>query len=64
MSTAMFCNQCQETAGNKGCTHVGVCGKKPETAALQDVLVYVTRGLGQIASRLRAQGTTVGHDVA
>lgn len=64
MNTAMFCYQCQETAGNKGCTHVGVCGKKPETAALQDVLVYVTKGLGQIASRLRAQGATVGHDVA
>ena len=45
MSNAMFCYQCQETVGNKGCTQVGVCGKKPETAALQDVLVYVTKGL-------------------
>ena len=34
MSNAMFCYQCQETVGNKGCTQIGVCGKKPETAAL------------------------------
>ena len=35
----MFCFQCQQTAGNKGCTRVGVCGKQPETANLQDELV-------------------------
>lgn len=35
----MFCFQCQQTAGNKGCTLVGVCGKQPETANLQDELV-------------------------
>ena len=51
MSNAMFCYQCQETVGNKGCTQVGVCGKKPETAALQDVLVYVTKGLAQVATK-------------
>ena len=63
MSNAMFCNQCQETAGNKGCTQVGVCGKKPETSALQDVLLYVTNGLGQIVTRLHAQGVSVEHGV-
>ena len=35
----MFCFQCQQTAGNKGCTRVGVCGKQPETANLQDELI-------------------------
>ena len=63
MSNAMFCYQCQETVGNKGCAQMGVCGKKPETAALQDVLVYVTKGLAQVATKARAKGKTVGHDV-
>ncbi len=63
MSTAMFCYQCQETAGNKGCTQVGVCGKKPETSALQDLLLYVTKGLGQVTTRLRAEGKSVDHSV-
>ena len=42
MENKMFCYQCQETAGCAGCTQIGVCGKKPETAAMQDLLVYVT----------------------
>ncbi|MBB5142054.1 hydroxylamine reductase [Desulfovibrio intestinalis] len=63
MSNAMFCYQCQETVGNKGCTQVGVCGKKPETAALQDVLVYVSKGLGQITTRLRAEGKAIDHKI-
>ena len=63
MSNAMFCYQCQETVGNKGCTQVGVCGKKPETAALQDVLIYVSKGLGQITTRLRAEGKTIDHKI-
>ena len=41
----MFCFQCQETAGNKGCTKVGVCGKKPETSVLQDLLIFVSKGV-------------------
>ena len=45
MENQMFCFQCQETAGCKGCTRVGVCGKKPETAGLQDLLIYTTKGL-------------------
>ena len=63
MSNAMFCYQCQETVGNKGCTQIGVCGKKPETAALQDVLVYVTKGLAQVATKVRALGKTVNHEI-
>ncbi|MDD4700792.1 MAG: hydroxylamine reductase [Desulfovibrio sp.] len=59
----MFCFQCQETVGNKGCTQVGVCGKKPETAALQDVLIYVSKGLGQITTRLRAEGKAIDHKI-
>ena len=59
MESAMFCYQCQETAGNRGCVVSGVCGKKPDTSNLQDVLVYVTRGLAQVASRLRAEGNLV-----
>lgn len=59
MENKMFCYQCQETAGCKGCTQVGVCGKKPEVAAMQDLLVYVTKGLAAITTALRAEGKTV-----
>ena len=59
MEQAMFCYQCQETAGCRGCTRAGVCGKTPETAALQDLLVYVTKGLAAVAARLRAEGSAV-----
>lgn len=55
----MFCFQCQETAGNKGCMFGGVCGKKPETANLQDLLIYVTKGLSEITTRLRSEGKEV-----
>ncbi|MEA5019779.1 MAG: hydroxylamine reductase [Gordonibacter sp.] len=64
MESPMFCYQCQETAGNKGCAISGVCGKKPDTSNLQDVLVYVTRGLAQVASRLRAEGKVVPVEVS
>ncbi len=43
MENKMFCFQCQETAGCKGCTVMGVCGKTPEVAGLQDLLIYVTK---------------------
>ena len=46
----MFCFQCQETAGCKGCTRVGVCGKSAQTAGLQDLLIYVTKGLSDVAT--------------
>lgn len=55
----MFCFQCQETAGNKGCMFGGVCGKKPETANLQDLLIYVTKGLSEITTRLRSEGKEI-----
>ena len=59
MEPKMFCFQCQETAGNKGCMFGGVCGKKPETATLQDLLIYVTKGLSEITTRLRSEGKEI-----
>ncbi len=59
----MFCYQCQETAGGKGCTLMGVCGKSPDVAAMQDLLVYVTKGLGAVATRLREEGKKVSREV-
>ena len=55
----MFCYQCQETAGCAGCTRVGVCGKSAQTAALQDLLIYATRGLCQLTTALRARGEEI-----
>lgn len=59
MEPKMFCFQCQETAGNKGCMFGGVCGKKPETANLQNLLIYVTKGLSEITTRLRSEGKEI-----
>ena len=59
MEHNMFCYQCQETAGCTGCTRVGICGKTPDVAAMQDLLVYVTRGLAAVTTRMRAEGTAV-----
>lgn len=47
----MFCYQCEQTAKGTGCTSFGVCGKDPETAALQDLLVYATQGIAMFATR-------------
>ena len=63
MDNSMFCFQCQETAGNKGCTKSGVCGKKPQTAALQDLLIYVTKGLSAVTTRMRDENKEVPRDV-
>lgn len=63
MERKMFCYQCQETAGCTGCTLSGVCGKKPDVAAMQDLLVYVTKGLSAVTTALRAQGATVPAEV-
>ncbi|WP_370526929.1 hydroxylamine reductase [Bacteroides sp. 51] len=52
----MFCFQCQEAAGGKGCTVKGVCGKEPETAHLMDLLVYVVRGMSGVNETLRTKG--------
>ena len=63
MENKMFCFQCQETAGCKGCTQVGVCGKKPEVAGLQDLLIYVTKGISAVSTALREAGRTVSQAV-
>ena len=63
MDAKMFCYQCQETAGGKGCTVQGVCGKKPDVAEMQDLLVYVTKGLGAVTTALRAEGKKVAIEV-
>ena len=52
----MFCYQCEQTAGNKGCTITGICGKNPDTAALQDLLVDVAKGVSKYATRARHLG--------
>lgn len=62
MEDKMFCYQCQETAGCTGCTKFGVCGKSPDLARMQDLLIYTTKGLSDIATRLRAEGQIVGTD--
>ena len=63
MEPKMFCYQCQETAGCKGCTKMGVCGKTPEVAAMQDLLIYVTKGLSAVTSCLRLEGKKVAPEV-
>ncbi|WP_312810659.1 hydroxylamine reductase [Sedimentibacter sp.] len=63
MKNAMFCYQCQETAGCAGCTKVGVCGKSPETSNLQDLLIYTSKGLSEVASKLRKEGKEISSDV-
>lgn len=59
MENKMFCFQCQETAKCQGCTIAGVCGKKPEVAAMQDLLVYATKGLAAVAYELNEEGLDV-----
>ena len=59
MENKMFCFQCQETAGCSGCTKSGVCGKSPQLARLQDLLIYVTKGLSDVTTRLRSEGKSV-----
>lgn len=63
MNNKMFCYQCQETAGCKGCTIRGVCGKTPELAAMQDVLIYVTKGLACVTTKLRTQKENISSEV-
>ena len=53
---SMFCYQCQETAGCKGCTVVGVCGKNEEVAKIQDLLIFVTKGLATVSNEGRKVG--------
>ena len=63
MEQKMFCYQCQETSGCKGCTMSGVCGKKPDVAAMQDLLVYVTKGISAVTTALRQEGKQVSAEI-
>jgi len=63
MEDLMFCYQCQETAKGTGCTKCGVCGKKPDLAAMQDLLIYVTKGLASVTTALRKEGKDVDASV-
>ena len=63
MEQKMFCYQCQETAGCKGCTMSGVCGKKPDVAAMQDLLVYVTKGISAVTTALRQEGKQISAEI-
>jgi hydroxylamine reductase len=55
---SMFCYQCEQTAQGTGCTKIGVCGKQPDVAALQDLLIYALKGLSQVAIEARKKGIT------
>ena len=59
----MFCFQCQETAGCSGCTVSGGCGKKPDVAAMQDLLVYVTKGISAVTTQLRSEGKEIDDNI-
>ena len=63
MENKMFCYQCQETAGCAGCTISGVCGKTPELAKMQDLLIYVTKGLSEVTTALRNRNESVAPEV-
>lgn len=63
MENKMFCYQCQETAGCKGCSVRGACGKTPEVAALQDLLIYVTKGCAALTTALRRENKEVSYEV-
>lgn len=63
MDNKMFCFQCQETAAGKGCTMTGVCGKNQTVASMQDLLIYVTKGLSAITTAMRSQNVPVPQDV-
>lgn len=63
MDYRMFCYQCQETANCSGCTVSGVCGKKPDTANMQDLLVYVTKGISAVTTQIRAEGKQIDKSI-
>ncbi|MDP0493269.1 MAG: hydroxylamine reductase [Fusobacterium sp. JB021] len=62
MEEKMFCWQCQETARNTGCTVRGVCGKNDTVARIQDLLIYTTKGLSEVTTRLRAEGEKISKE--
>lgn len=59
----MFCYQCEQTAGGKGCTKIGVCGKTPEIANLQDLLVYQCKGISCYANNIIEKGEEIDKDI-
>ena len=59
----MFCYQCEQTAGGKGCTKMGVCGKTPEIAALQDLLIYQIKGISCYAKEIVEKGENVDKSI-
>lgn len=63
METKMFCYQCQETAGNKGCTINGVCGKTNVTSNLQDLLVFATKALSEVLRAARKEGIKISKEI-
>ena len=63
MEYPMFCYQCEQTAGGKGCTKMGVCGKTPEVAALQDLLIYQIKGISCYAKEIIEKGKNVDKDI-
>ncbi|NRZ26756.1 hydroxylamine reductase [Clostridium beijerinckii] len=64
MVEKMFCYQCEQTAGGKGCTKIGVCGKTPEIAAMQDLLIYQLKGISVYANELLSKSEKVDTSVA
>ena len=63
MENAMFCFQCEQTVGGKGCTKLGVCGKTPEIAGLQDLLIYQLKGISSYAKALIEQGEKIDKEI-
>ena len=63
MENSMFCYQCEQTAGGKGCTKSGVCGKTPEIANLQDLLIYQLKGISCYAKPLIEKGKIIDKEI-
>ncbi|HDJ1466729.1 TPA: hydroxylamine reductase [Clostridioides difficile] len=63
MENSMFCYQCEQTVGGKGCTKIGVCGKTPEIAALQDLLIYQLKGISCYAKVLIDNGEEIDKEI-
>lgn len=63
MQEEMFCYQCEQTAGGKGCTKIGVCGKTPEIAGMQDLLIYQLKGISSYCTKLLKKGEKIDKDI-
>ena len=64
MVEQMFCYQCEQTAGGKGCTKIGVCGKTPEISAMQDLLIYQLKGISVYAKKILDKNETIDISIA